>query len=56
MVFWFYNLQTKTSSKPWSWFGLVSGNHGFGLLVSWFETKPSTSLPPKMHNGLLVNG
>ncbi|KAJ7879855.1 hypothetical protein B0H13DRAFT_2542527 [Mycena leptocephala] len=23
---------------------LVSENHGFGLLVSWFETKPSTSL------------
>jgi hypothetical protein len=27
-----------------TWFGLVSTNHGFGLLVSWFQTKPRTSL------------
>jgi hypothetical protein len=47
--FWFRRLQTKTktSSKPEPSFGLVSGNHGFGLLVSWFETKPSTSLHSK---------
>jgi hypothetical protein len=36
------------------WFGLVSANYGFGLLVCWFETKPSTSLPARCVDSLDV--